>query len=66
MVTVRVGGLLPLTGLVAGVAQLVSGRLIGALPFALIPLAMTTFVVGFTVAGLRSLEREIPNKLTRI
>jgi hypothetical protein len=54
------GGLVPLSGLVAGVAQLVSGRLIGALPFVLIPLALGAGTLGFNVAGLRSLEREIP------
>ncbi len=52
-------GLLAMAGVVGGIVQLVRGELRG-LPFALVPLAMITLMAGLNVAGLRSLERDIP------
>jgi hypothetical protein len=43
-----------------GVALLASGHISGSLPAVLIPFALTAFIVGSNVAGLRSLDRDIP------
>lgn len=53
-------GLLALAGAAGGIALLIRGDLRG-LPFVLGLLAITTFMVGLNVAGLRSLERDIPD-----
>lgn len=52
-------GLAALAGPAGGIALLIHGELRG-LPLVLVPLALATLMVGINVAGLRSLERNIP------
>jgi hypothetical protein len=52
-------GLLAMAGIDGGIVRLVRGDLSGLL-LVLGPLAMAAFLAGLDVAGLRSLERDIP------
>jgi hypothetical protein len=60
LVIAGVWGLLVVAAVAGGVALLAHGHLSGLLPAVLVPLAMTAFIAGFNVVGLRSLERDIP------
>jgi hypothetical protein len=59
------GGLICMAMVVAGIALLVRGQL-GGLPLLLWPLGMAAFIAVFTVASLRSLERDIPKLVQEI
>ena len=61
-----VGVLIALGGLAGGVALLVSGHIRGSLPDVLIPLFLGVFMVGLNLAGLRSLERNLPRLIEEI
>lgn len=61
-----IGSLLAVAAVAGGIALLVHGHLSGLLPAMLIPLAITTFIVGFNVAGLRLLERDIPQLIQEL